>query len=301
MQVTNFSDVARRPRRIAVGEFDGVHLGHREVIRGNDTVLTFEPHPLGVVHPERAPKLLTSFDIKVELIAQLGVQELVVIPFDTTFAAHTPSEFIDEILVGRLGATHVSVGTNFHFGHDATGDTAMLSADPRFETRVVPLVEAEGGVVSSSRIRTLVAEGEVTAAGRLLGAPFRIRGEVVAGDRRGRELGFPTANLVPNQLLACPGHGVYACRVSAAVAAQGLHGAMEHMAAVNVGVRPTFQTSLGLLVEAYVLDFTGDLYGHELTIEFVEQLRGEWRFDSVDALVAQMTADVAETRARLGA
>jgi len=226
MHVTSLSDVTRHPRRIAVGEFDGVHLGHRAVIDGSDTVLTFEPHPLVVVHPEVAPKLLTSLDVKIELIESLGVEELVVIPFDHLFAEQSSQEFIDSILVQRLDATTVSVGENFRFGNGAAGDSALLVADGRFETRVVPLVEADGEVVSSSRIRALVASGEVEAAGRLLGAPFRLRGEVVDGDRRGRTLGFPTANVIPNDLLACPGHGVYACVVG------------ERLAAVNVGVRP---------------------------------------------------------------
>jgi riboflavin kinase/FMN adenylyltransferase len=287
MQVTSLSDVARRPRRIAVGEFDGVHLGHRAVITGNDTVLTFEPHPLVVVHPEIAPKLLTSLDVKAELIAELGVEEFVVIPFDDGFAAQTPREFVDSILVEQLGATHVSVGENFRFGHNASGDTALLAADRRFETRIVPLVEADGEVVSSSRIRALVASGEVEAAGRLLGAPFRLRGEVVGGDRRGRDLGFPTANLVPDDLLTCPGHGVYACVVG------------DHLAAVNVGVRPTFASGRGLLVEAYLLDFTGDLYGQLLTIEFHARLRGEWRFESAEALIEQMGKDIERTRSLL--
>ncbi len=293
MHVTSLHDAAPWPRRIAVGEFDGVHLGHREVIRGSDTVLTFEPHPLVVVHPAVAPKLLTSLAVKTELIASLGIEELVVIPFDRAMAGQTAAEFVDAVLVGRLGATHVSVGENFRFGHNAAGDTALLLADRRFQTRVVPLVEADGEVVSSSRIRALVASGELEAAGRLLGAPFRMRGEVVEGDRRGRTLGFPTANLVPDGLLACPGHGVYACAVDVSGAA--------YQAAVNVGVRPTFATGRGLLVEAYLLDFSGDLYGQELTIEFHGRLRGEWRFESVDALVEQMARDVARTRELLPA
>jgi len=247
-------------------------------------VLTFEPHPLVVVHPEVAPKLLTSLDVKIELIESLGVEELVVIPFDHLFAEQSPQEFIDSILVQRLDATTVSVGENFRFGNGAAGDSALLVADGRFETRVVPLVEADGEVVSSSRIRALVASGEVEAAGRLLGAPFRLRGEVVDGDRRGRTLGFPTANVIPNDLLACPGHGVYACVVG------------ERLAAVNVGVRPTFTTGRGLLVEAYLLDYDGDLYGEVLTIEFRARLRGEWRFDSVQALIDQMRRDVERTR-----
>jgi riboflavin kinase/FMN adenylyltransferase len=289
MLVTSLSEIERRPRRIAVGEFDGVHLGHRAVISGNDTVLTFEPHPLIVLHPEAAPRLLTSLEVKAELIASLGVQELVVIPFDRDFAARTPQEFVDSILVEQLGATHVSVGENFRFGHDAAGDTALLAADPRFSTRIVPLVEADGEVVSSRRIRALLAGGEVTEAGRLLGAPFRLRGEVVSGDQRGRTLGFPTANLVPDEQLVCPGHGVYACVAG------------DHLAAVNVGVRPTFESDRGLLVEAYLLDFSGDLYGQALTLEFRARLRGEARFESVEALIEQMGDDIDRTRELLGA
>jgi riboflavin kinase/FMN adenylyltransferase len=198
MQVTTLYEVRERPRRVAVGEFDGVHLGHREVIRGSDTVLTFEPHPLRVIRPEATPRLLTSLDAKAELIAQLGVEELVVIPFDDGFAHQSPDEFVDHILVARLQATRVSVGENFRFGHLAAGDPDRLRADPRFETRVVPLVEVDGEIVSSSHIRGLVLSGEVGLAARFLGAPFQLRGEVVEGDRRGRTLGYPTANIVPD-------------------------------------------------------------------------------------------------------
>jgi riboflavin kinase / FMN adenylyltransferase len=278
------SNAQPRPRRVAVGEFDGVHIGHREVIAGSDTVLTFEPHPLAVVRPEAAPRLLTSFDVRVELIASLGVRELVVIPFDEHFAAQSPYEFIDHVLVDTLCATDVSVGENFHFGHRAAGDTDMLAADPRFRTRVVPLVEVDGEVVSSSHIRGLVWAGDVERASHFLGAPFQLRGEVVPGDRRGRELGYPTANIVPDETLVCPGHGVYAARADGACAA------------VNVGVRPTFGTGRALLVEAYLLDRNIDLYGRVLRIDFLSRLRGERRFDSVEALVAQMGIDVEQTR-----
>jgi riboflavin kinase/FMN adenylyltransferase len=284
MRVIPLSEVEPRPRRVAVGEFDGVHLGHREVIAGSDTVLTFEPHPAVVVKPSGAPKLLTTLELKTELIAELGVEELVVVPFDESFAQQEASEFVDRVVVDALAATNVSVGTNFRFGHAARGNAAQLQADTRFETRVVPLVEVDGVPVSSTRIRALIADGEVDAAARLLGSQFRIRGDVVPGDRRGRELGFPTANLVPDPKLACPGHGVYACRVG------------EHLAAVNVGVRPTFGADLHALVEAYVLDFEGDLYGQRLTVEFVARLRGEERFESVQELVAQMHRDVERTR-----
>jgi riboflavin kinase / FMN adenylyltransferase len=288
MRTTTLWEVEQRPRKVAVGEFDGVHLGHREVIRGNDTVLTFEPHPLRVVRPEAAPKLLTSLEAKSELIAQLGVDELVVIPFDDSFAHQSPQEFIDHVLVERLQATHVSVGENFRFGHGAAGDTEMLEADARFQTRVVPLVEVEGEVVSSSHIRGLVSAGEVELATRFLGAPFQIRGEVVTGDRRGRTLGFPTANIVPDEALICPGHGVYAARADG------------DCAAVNVGVRPTFGTGRAVLVEAFLLDREVDLYGQILRVDFLARLRGERRFDSVDALVAQMHEDVKRTRELCG-
>ena len=285
MQVTQLADVAPRPRRVAVGEFDGVHLGHREVIAGADTVLTFEPHPLSIVAPARAPRLITPLEVKVELVESLGVSELVVITFDERFAAHSPRTFIEDILVERLQATHVSVGENFRFGHDQLGDTQMLSADERFQTRVVRLVEVEGEIVSSSHIRALIEAGEVDIAQRFLGAPFQLRGEVVHGDKRGRELGFPTANLVPDEALVCPGHGVYVARAG------------EACAAVNVGVRPTFGMGLALLVEAYLLDTTADLYGTELRLEFLTRLRGERRFDSAGELVAQMNDDIANTRA----
>ncbi len=288
MKTTNVWEVQPRPRRVAVGEFDGVHLGHREVIRGSDTVLTFEPHPLQIIRPEAAPKLLTSFDGRAELIASLGVEELVVIPFDDHFGRQTPQEFIDHILVERLQATHVSVGENFRFGHRATGDTEMLGDDSRFETRVVSLVEVDGEVVSSSHIRALVTAGEVEEATRMLGAPFQLRGEVVTGDQRGRTLGFPTANVVPDEALICPGHGVYAAHAGGA------------LAAVNVGVRPTFGTGRGVLVEAFLLDRDVDLYGEILRVEFLSRLRGERRFDSVEALIEQMHEDVRQTRERFG-
>lgn len=284
MRVVSLHEVRPRPRRIAVGEFDGVHLGHREVIAGNDTVVTFEPHPAMVLKPAFAPKLLTSLEVKIELVAELGVEELVVVPFDQRFAQHEAPEFVDRVLVQALGATHVSVGANFGFGHAARGNAAQLQADPRFATRVVELVELDGVPVSSTRIRALIADGQVEPAARLLGAPFRMRGEVVGGDRRGRELGFPTANMVPDPKLALPAHGVYACRVG------------ERAAAVNVGVRPTFGANLQPLVEAFVLDFEGDLYGERLTIEFVARLRGELRFESVEKLVTQMHRDVERTR-----
>jgi riboflavin kinase/FMN adenylyltransferase len=284
VKVTSLPDAEPRPRKVAVGTFDGVHLGHREVIRGNDTVLTFDPHPLSVVAPQALPKLLDSPAIKRDLIAGLDVEELVSIPFDREFASKSADQFIEEVLIEKLGATHVSVGENFRFGQKAKGDPDLLRSRNEFETRVVPLVEVENETVSSTHIRALVAAGDVERAAHFLGAPFMLEGEVVGGDEVGRTLGFPTANIVPQDHLAHPGHGIYAAWA---------HG---HMAAVNVGVRPTFKTGRGLLVEAYLIDFDADLYGQILRIAFVQRLRGERRFESAEALTEQMHRDVEDAR-----
>jgi riboflavin kinase / FMN adenylyltransferase len=284
IQVTPLEKADARERHVAIGTFDGVHLGHQAVIDDADTVLTFEPHPLRVIHPEAAPKLIMPFSIKRDVIEGLGVSELVVIPFDRDFSEIDPERFCDEILVERLGAGRVSVGENFRFGAKATGDPELLSSREEFETRVVPLVEVDGETVSSTRIRALVGAGEMEAARRCLGAPFMVEGTVVEGDRRGRTLGFPTANLVPDDSLVVPGHGVYAAFANGSPAA------------VNVGVRPMFETGRGLLIEAYLIDFDGDLYGETMRVAFVERLRGERRFPSVEDLIAQMHRDVEEAR-----
>ena len=290
MKLTYLPDVQPCPRRVAIGTFDGVHLGHREVIAGAETVITFDPHPQSVVAPGTQPKLLTTLDRKAELVASLGVDELVVIPFDGDFAARSAQDFVDHVLVERVAATHVSVGENFRFGHKAQGDAHMLASDPRFQTRTVPLLEVDGEVVSSSHIRGLLAGGAVQYADELLGAPFSVDGEVQHGDKRGRTLGFPTANLVPRPGFVVPGHGVYACRVA-------LPDGTLVAAATNVGVRPQFVTGRGELIEAFLIDWSGDLYGEKIRIEFLRRLRGERRFDSVEALVEQMGRDVDEARA----
>ena len=283
------------PRSVAIGTFDGVHRGHREVIRGSSTVLTFDPHPLSVIHPEATPKLISPFPVKRDLIAGLGVEELVIIPFDRGFSELSAEEFVQDVLVTRLGAQTVSVGENFRFGKSAKGTAEFLAGHEEFETRIVALVEAEGETISSSHIRGLVAAGEVSEAAEFLGAPFLFEGEIVHGDKRGRELGMPTANLVPDDAYVCPGHGVYAATAyltsSPGQPAEGIP------AAVNVGVRPTFETGRGLLVEAHLIGFDGDIYGETLRLAFLERLRGEKRFDSVDALVRQMNADVEQAAA----
>jgi riboflavin kinase / FMN adenylyltransferase len=284
IRVTKLEDAERHPRHVAIGTFDGVHIGHRRVIDDADTVLTFDPHPLSIIHPEAAPKLIMPFDVKRDVIEGLGVSELVIIPFDEEFSKINAKDFSSEILVERLGAEQVSVGENFRFGAKAKGDPEMLASRTEFSTRVVPLVEVDGETVSSSRIRALIAAGEVDAAMRCLGAPYLLEGEVVEGDRRGRDLGFPTANIVPSDEYVYPGHGVYAAFANG------------HPAAVNVGVRPTFETGRGMLVESYLIDFDGDLYGRPLRVAFIARLRGEKRFASVEELVAQMHRDVEEAR-----
>jgi riboflavin kinase/FMN adenylyltransferase len=285
MRVVSLPDAPPRPgRKVAVGTFDGVHRGHREVIRGADTVLTFDPHPVAVINPEAAPKLLTPLSIKRDLIAGLGVEELVIIPFDREFASRSAEDFVEDVLASRLGAVEVAVGENFRFGKGAKGDADFLRSRDEFETRVVPLVEVAGETVSSSQIRALVASGEVAKAADFLGGPFLFEGEVVSGDKRGHELGMPTANLVPDDRLVCPGHGVYA--------AWG-HG---YPAAVNVGVRPTFDSGRGVLIEAHLIGFEGDLYGETLRIAFLQRMRGEKRFESAEALIKQMNKDVDQAK-----
>lgn len=291
MRLTWLPDVQARPRHVALGVFDGVHLGHREVIRGADTVLTFEPHPRSVLTPDRAPQRLTPLPVKAQLIAGLGVQELIVVPFDADYARHSAEDFITEVMIERLQAHTVSIGENFRFGHRARGDVELLRRQDAFATRVAPMLEMGGRVVSSSAIRELIATGDTLTAAELLGAPFLLHGEVVPGDRRGRTLGYPTANIVPADDQVVPAHGVYACRVTVDDGPEVL------AAAVNVGLRPTFaQTRFGLLVEAHLLDFDGDLYERRLTLAFGERLRGEERFESAEALIEQMGRDVGHVR-----
>jgi riboflavin kinase/FMN adenylyltransferase len=284
IEVTSLPDAEPRPRHVAIGTFDGVHRGHQAVIDDADTVLTFDPHPLEILHPAALPKLIMPFGVKRDVIEGLGVEELVIIPFDTDFALRSAEDFIEHVLLEKLDAKQVSVGENFRFGARAKGDPAMLQGRPEFQTRVVPLVEVDGETVSSTRIRALVAAGDMEAARRCLAAPFMVEGEVVAGDQRGRELGFPTANIVPDDRLAIPGHGVYAAF------ADGVP------AAVNVGVRPTFESGRGVLIETYLIDREEDLYGRTLRVAFVERLRGERAYPNVEQLIAQMHQDVEDAK-----
>jgi riboflavin kinase/FMN adenylyltransferase len=251
-RITPLADVHPRPRTVAVGMFDGIHLGHREVIRGADTVLTFHPHPRSVLRPEDAPAQLTTLEQKARVMGDLGVQELVLTPFDAETAVQSPEAFIDDVLVARLDARGVRIGENFRFGRGAAGTPALLVADDRFDTVVVPVLQLAGETVSSTRIRELVAAGDVGTARTLLGGPFTLRGPVAHGERRGRELGFPTANLHPPAGHVLPAHGVYACRVRMP------DGTIE-IAAVSIGIRPQFESALGVLVEALIAQIRQDV------------------------------------------
>jgi riboflavin kinase/FMN adenylyltransferase len=283
-------------RSVALGTFDGVHRGHRSVIataveRAREhglraTVVTFDPHPLRVLRPDDPPQLLTTTTGKAALVNDLGVDEMVAIPFTPELSRRSAEEFVDEVLLGALGVRQLSVGANFRFGHEARGDADALRAHPEFETTVVPLVEQGEGPISSSRIRELVASGDVGAAAELLGAPFRLEGNVVEGDARGRVLDMPTANLAPEPGVVLPPPGIYAARAHA----EGL--AEDLPAAVSIGVRPTFDDGGDLRVEAHLVGFEGDLYGKDLILEFLERLRDEVKFDSAEELQAQMKKDV---------
>jgi riboflavin kinase/FMN adenylyltransferase len=217
----------------------------------------------------------------------------VVIPFDGAFAAQTPQEFVDDVLIAGVGAQEVRVGENFRFGHRAQGDASLLQAQDGFTTTVAEMVEVDGEIVSSTHIRGLVVAGEVEKAARFLGLPFHLRGVVQHGDKRGRTLGYPTANLVPDNALCYPGNGIYACRAALPSADGGWD---WWPAAVSIGVRPTFVTGRGVLIEAFLIGYEGDCYGQELRLAFLERIRGEKRFDSAEALVEQMDRDTERAR-----
>ncbi len=296
-----------RPRCVAIGFFDGVHLGHQRIVGravqaaeeqgALPMVLTFEPHPNAVLHPEGAPRVLTPLEIKAELLETLGVKELLVIPFDLQFSRISPAEFCSLVLSETLQATRIMVGANFHFGHRGAGapsDLAAYGRDHGFEVETSSLLLRGEGPVSSTRIRGLLAEGRVEEAADLLGRPHLLTGVVVRGASRGRELGMPTANLSldPPEVLA-PGPGVYVTRV-----AFGREGPLDEgrPAVTSVGTNPTFETDGAVRVETYVLDFADSVYGQPMSVEFLARLRGQRRFDHVDDLVAQMQADLEATR-----
>ena len=295
-----------RGSALTIGAYDGVHLGHQHVLAAlrhiaveqdlEFVVVTFDRHPLSLLRPNDAPLQLTDLPTKLELLATCGVQTTCVVPFTPERAVESAEQFIDELLIRQLRVSTIMVGENFRFGHDRRGDVAMLAAagqDHGFTVTGIPLRDDDDGVISSTRIRGLVAHGDVEGASRLLGRPFSVVGTVVHGDGRGGpELGFPTANLHLEQGLAQPGDGIYAAW---AYLADG----SSAMAAVSIGRRPTFYEDAAPLIEAHLLDFAGDLYGLELKLSFVARLRGEERYDTIDALIEQIARDVHNTRIAL--
>ena len=297
---------------VTIGNFDGMHLGHQHVIRrarevaaeaGVDHVVavTFDPHPIAVLRPEHAPPTLTTIDERLRLLGEAKVDDVLVIPFSREIAAWTPAEFIERILVDGLHAKAIVVGGNFRFGNRAAGDTNTLRAAGLEHDFVLEEVSLDGGpqVWSSTYVRTCLAAGDVTGAAEALGRPFTANGVVVEGDKRGRELGFPTANVPVRAGAAAPADGVYAGRLSVL---DGPDAGTAYPAAISVGTNPTFEGERERRVESYVLDRTDlELYGRQVEVSFVERLRGMVRFDSVDDLLVAMAADVERARTILDA
>ena len=302
--VTDLADLEPRPRALAIGTFDGVHVGHRAVIGQAvalaaersllGSVVTFDRHPLAVVDPSHAPRLLTPLTEKIRLIEELGPEELVLLAFDEGLAALTPAGFCDQVLAEALQARVVVVGENFNFGAGGAGDAAQLrtcGAAHGFETVALSLVTEHGKTISSTRIRRLLNHGELEEVREILGRPPSAAGLVVVGDRRGRTLGVPTANIDVEAGTIFPGRGVYAARVHV--------DGVWYRAAVNIGHNPTFRSkaveTTHVTVEAFLLGFSGDIYERSIRVDFLHKIRDEQRFDAVEELVAQMRRDIAAT------
>ena len=294
------------PAVVALGNFDGVHLGHQVVIRRaveearerglRSVAATFDPHPQAVLRPGSEPKLLTTSEVRKELLLGRGVDEVREIRFDEKLSKKSAEEFVWETLIGELAAVVVVVGENFRFGYRASGNVEDLRRCMRRaggEAYAVPIYAFLGESINSTNIRALLAGGEVREAARLLGRPYSLRGEVVVGDRRGRRLGFPTANVLPDPRSLVPGWGVYAGHTRI------LLGGERYGACTNVGTAPTFERRESK-VEAHLLGYQGDLYGKVVDVTFVERLRPEKQFFGVDELKEQIAWDVAEAKKVVG-
>lgn len=293
---------------VVIGNFDGVHLGHQHVLararevaaeRGLTMVaVTFDPHPMAVLRPEHAPVQLTTIATRAELLTAAGADHVLAVPFDKDMAGWSPEQFIQRVLVDALHAAAVVVGANFRFGSRAAGDVATLRAAGETSGFEVVGLALDGGpmVWSSTYVRQCLAAGDVAGAAEALGRPYAVRGTVVRGDQRGRELGFPTANVPTDGLTAAPADGVYAGWL------RRLDTGETYPAAISVGTNPTFDGVRYRRVESYVLDRVDlDLYGVEVEVSFVDRLRGMVAFESVDKLVAQMNDDVDRAREILAA
>ena len=296
----------RRPV-LTIGNFDGLHVGHRAIMRtvvarardlgGEAVVYTFEPHPRKVLRPDRPPQLLTTLDQKIELLEEMGIDIAIFEPFDREFAAMEPSTFVSEYIHRRIRPMEVYVGYDFRFGRDREGSMRLLTEmGPRlgFSVTIVPEVTIDGRDVNSTRIRELLSEGNVRETQRLLGRPFCTRGIIVEGQRRGRTLGFPTANISPqNEVL--PGAGVYAGWARFVDDGDPARG-VEIPSVMNVGRRPTFNDDMSFVAEAHLIDFEGDVYGRRIDLTFERRLRAERKFAGPEELKVQIAKDVAEAR-----
>jgi len=288
---------------LGLGNFDGVHAGHQALIRALvercratgsvPGIFTFHPHPVAVLRPKDAPPLLLSPEAKQEIMARLGVGLFLSVPFDLEFARMQPEEFVRRVLVEELGVGGVFVGYNYTFGHRGAGDPALLEKLGRMmgiEVHVIPPVTIDGQAVSSTLIRRMVSEGRLREAARYLGYELFIDGTVVGGEKRGRRLGFPTANIMPPEGVAVPPDGVYAVRVIIA--------GETFLGVANIGVRPTFKgQNTARNIEVHVFDFSGDLYGKPIRVVFRDRLRGERKFASPEELARQIEADIMRARA----
>jgi riboflavin kinase/FMN adenylyltransferase len=299
---------------VTIGVFDGVHRGHQRIVEraaqaGQErglpvVVITFDPHPDEVIRPGSHPPFLSSARRRAELLAGLGADAVIVLPFTVEFSRLDPDEFVRTVLVERLHAALVVVGEDFRFGHKAAGDVqllAKLGEKYEFTTEGMPLLVADGATISSTSIRHMLERGDVAAAAKALGRPHRVEGVVVRGQQRGRALGFPTANLETPPHTAIPADGIYAGWLSSLDDNAGDRPEHRWPAAISIGTNPTFGAGGERTVEAYALDRTDlDLYGTHAAIDFIERLRGTLRFDSVDALVEQMRRDVDQARELTG-
>jgi riboflavin kinase/FMN adenylyltransferase len=287
---------------LALGNFDGVHRGHRKILEtavelareagGQSGLVTFDPHPVEVLAPEKAPARLATLERRLEIVETLGLDLVLVVPFDAETAAMEAADFVQQVLLDTLDMAHISVGPDCRFGHARAGDRALLEAIGRradFQVAAVQPVIHGSERISSSRIRSAIAAGDVAEAHAMLGRPHRLSGAVIRGDGRGRTLGFPTANLVPPRGLLLPKTGVYHGAVL-------VHGA-RHGAVINVGVKPTFGPDSPIRVEAHMLDHSEDLYGQEITVLFHNHIRSEQPFPNVEALVDQVKRDIDAARA----
>jgi len=289
-------------RAVAIGVFDGVHRGHQRILKqaveraaatgAVSTAVTFYPHPEAVLRPRCAPRMLTSLERKAALLEELGLDEVVVVRFDEGFARLSPESFCRAVLSDHLGAQVVYVGENFRFGHHGAGaaaDLAEYGSTHGFEVRAVSLVEEGGEVISSTRIRALLHGGQVREAARLLGRPHRLEGTVASGAGRGRGLDAPTANLPADRDMALPRSGVYATFST-------IDGTEPHPSVTSVGTNPTFESGRKIRIETLLLDYSGDLYGRHLAVDFVDRIRGQHAFPDADSLARQIKDDVAQAR-----